>query len=132
MSKVYISGPITGVADYKEKFEEAAEYLRQNGHIPINPAVECEGLSPADYLRISLARLEAADAIFPLYSWQMSSGAMIEMQYAKYAGKYLCVAERGHVKNVSWSSIYFTADAIGMEYRGYCDQKEVLTFPFPF
>lgn len=124
MSKVYISGPITGVADYKEKFEAAAKYLRQNGHIPINPAVEAEGLNPADYLRISLARLEAADAIFPLYRWQMSPGAMIEMQYAKYAGKKLYAAESGKVKNVSWSGVYFQGDAFGYEGNGFVGPEE--------
>lgn len=125
MSKVYISGPITGVEDYKEKFEAAAEYLRQNGHIPINPAVEAEGLNPADYMRISLARLEAADAIFPLYRWQFSPGAMIEMQYAKYAGKKLYASVIGDVKNVSWSGVYFQGGAFGWEGEGFSRPDEI-------
>ena len=35
---IYISGPITGISDYMERFEKAEKELIENGYSVINPA----------------------------------------------------------------------------------------------
>lgn len=86
MAKIYISGPITGNPNYKEQFATISRRLEKDGHIVIDPSVETEKLSPRDYMRISLARLEAADEILLLPGWENSNGAKIEKLYAEYIG----------------------------------------------
>ena len=89
---LYLSGPITGVPDYKEKFDEAAEQLRGRGYTVLNPASAPLGLTQADNMRISLTQLEAADAIALLDGWALSRGAVIEGLYAAYIGKMIFMA----------------------------------------
>ena len=38
MKTVFLSGPIRGVADYKERFAEAGQVLLEKGYKVINPA----------------------------------------------------------------------------------------------
>lgn len=87
MSIIYLSGPITGVPDYKDKFSQAACGLEMQGFTVIDPSVETEGLKPQDYILISVARLMAADAVYMLKGWQTSKGAKIERLIAEYIGK---------------------------------------------
>lgn len=86
MAKIYISGQITGNLIYKQLFAQAESALKAQGHTVINPAVETEGLTQRDYMRISLARLESADFIYMLPGWEYSKGAQIERMYAEYIG----------------------------------------------
>lgn len=86
MAKIYLSGPITGVQDYKIQFGPVALHAESDGHTVISPSVEAEGLTPRDYMRISVARLEAADEIWLLPGWENSKGAQIERLYAEYIG----------------------------------------------
>ena len=87
MSKIYIAGPMAGVADYKERFARAEKKLRSMGHTVINPAVLPEGLAHEDYMRICLAMVDAAELVCMLPGWSKSAGAGIEYAYAKYNGK---------------------------------------------
>lgn len=87
MSKVYIAGKITGDWQYREKFERAAELLRREGHVVLNPAVLPEGMSAADYMRICFAMIDVADRVVLLPDWSESQGARLEKEYCRYIGK---------------------------------------------
>lgn len=80
---LYLSGPISGDPDYKEKFLGAEDYLRAwKGHTVLNPAVLPEGLPYEDYMRIDLAMLHAAEGIVMLRGWKKSPGARKEFELA--------------------------------------------------
>lgn len=85
--KIYIAGKITGDPYYKAKFARAAADIADAGHTPINPALQPEGMSNADYMRISFAQLDSADAIIFLADWKDSKGAQLEHLWAEYVGK---------------------------------------------
>lgn len=85
--KVFISGKITGVPDYKEKFYRAAHRLREAGCIVLNPATLPIGLEYCDYARICTAMIEAADVLMLLPGYEKSPGALMEIDYAGYIGK---------------------------------------------
>lgn len=95
MAKIYISGPITGMTDYKDRFGEVACRAELFGNTVIDPSVETEGLTPRDYMRISLARLEAAEELWLLPGWKKSKGAQIEKLYAEYIGLVVREIEEG-------------------------------------
>ena len=91
--KIFLSGKITGDRSYKAKFDRVAAELRDEGYIVLNPATLPMGLEYADYARICMAMLEAADTILLLPDYTQSPGAKVEKQYAKYIGKeiaYYC------------------------------------------
>ena len=87
--RVYLSGSVSNCLDtYREKFKEAEDVLKGQGHIVINPACLPIGLSEVDYMPICLSMLEAADAICMIGDdWRHSRGAVLEKAYADYQGK---------------------------------------------
>lgn len=86
--KVYISGAITGVLDYADKFNKAEQELRSLGFDVFNPCNMgiVEGFSWADYMKKDIAMLMECDYIYPLKGWRKSRGAKIEMKLAKKLG----------------------------------------------
>ena len=89
MSKkvVYISGPITGVERYWEAFEKAEEALEAAGYIALTPTRLPKGLTNEQYMRIDLAMIDAADAVFFLDGYDRSLGARVEHEYCHYIDK---------------------------------------------
>ena len=85
--KIYIAGRITGNPHYKAEFKETETALQCAGHTVLNPAELPEGMKPADYMRICFAMLESADVVFFQRGWEISNGAKLEYDYAKYIGK---------------------------------------------
>jgi nucleoside 2-deoxyribosyltransferase len=90
---VYLSGPITGVPDYKSKFAAAGQLLIDAGCVVINPA-EMDNVIKADggvpdgvYMNADIRLLEAADAIALLPGWENSKGAKAEWLKAVRLGK---------------------------------------------
>ena len=88
MAKViYISGPITGVENYRERFDKVAEELHSRGYIVLKPSVLPKGLTDAQYMRIDLAMIDCADCVYFLRGYERSAGALLELDYCRYTDK---------------------------------------------
>lgn len=85
--KIYIAGKITGDSRYRAKFREAAKNLENMGHVVLNPAILPAGLTEGDYMRISMAMLEAADLAVFLPDYRQSKGALVEWAWCQRTGK---------------------------------------------
>lgn len=86
--KIFISGPISGVADYRERFGDAERGLESKGHIVLNPTKMIpEKLEWDDAMKICEPAVQISDAIFQLPGWEMSAGALRERSVALIARK---------------------------------------------
>lgn len=97
---VYISGPITGVNNYWEAFEQAEEDLIALGYIPLSPAHLPSGMTSARYMRIDFAMIDSADAVLFLPGFSDSTGAQLEHEYCEYIDKP-CVFYRNKFHGVN-------------------------------
>lgn len=83
--RVYISGAITGVPNYKERFAKAQKELEAQGYAVINPAAMNEVFPEAEYEEFMFADihlLALCDVIYMLNNWQKSRGANREIGFA--------------------------------------------------
>lgn len=93
--KIYISGPITGIDNYMERFEEVEKEMMAAGYIVINPAKVNKQLPPPphtsyeQYMKMSLVMLSDADEIYMMRGWERSKGARLEYEYASAMGKVI-------------------------------------------
>lgn len=71
--KVYISLPVTGTSDYKERAEAIEKVLTEQGHTVINPVKVCENL-PKD-----TTHLDMCDVAVFAPGWEHSTGCTLEM-----------------------------------------------------
>ena len=88
--KLYLSGPITGVPDYRDRFFQAEDYLRHLGPgvEVINPAAfSCMALWEwEDCMLFDLKLLRGADTLVSLPGSANSKGARIEADFARGMG----------------------------------------------
>ena len=82
MSVIYIAGQITGTQDYKERFSQAEQLLRSEGHIVLNPTVLPAGMLYESYFPICFAMIDAAEKMYFLRGWEKSRGAREEFAHA--------------------------------------------------
>jgi hypothetical protein len=85
---IYISGPMTGYAEFNfPAFSAAAENLRAAGYTVTSPHEFGEGdptMAWEDYLRVDLiAMLQGCTAVATLDGWEASRGAQLEVHVAK-------------------------------------------------
>ena len=87
----YISGPISGVANYREIFAEAESMLLEAGMIAINPAYMPEGLPYDDYFPTCYAQIGISNALCFLPGYYKSTSAAREAKRAQWSKKeYWC------------------------------------------
>ena len=89
---VYISGGITDVPDFKERFKKAERHLRELGFNVINPAglqdnVTIGDFTHYDYMNFCIGLLELSDCVYFLDNWEQSDGSKSEMQQARLLNK---------------------------------------------
>jgi hypothetical protein len=87
--KVYIAGKITGFDEYQERFAEAEKRLREEGALPMNPAVLPPGYTWGEYMHICFSMIDVCDAVYFLDNFADSAGAMKEFNYAATKNKLL-------------------------------------------
>ena len=80
---VYISGPITGVENYRDNFGEAELRFLAAGIIAINPAYMPEGLKYDDYFPTCYAQIAVSSAMCFLPGYSKSTGAAREAKKAR-------------------------------------------------
>lgn len=94
MSKVFISGPITGVENYRKAFAERENALKEMGYIVVNAVKVGDGLAQRlhrephyeEYMKETLSQLLECDCVSMLDGWEESKGASFEHQTAEIAG----------------------------------------------
>lgn len=87
--RVYISGAMTGVADYKRVFYQAEELLLSKGYKVANPAYNDDVIPNAnyeEYMSLDMFLLSLCDGIYMLKGWEKSLGANREYGYALAKG----------------------------------------------
>lgn len=82
--KIYISGPITGVENYAEAFEQAEKKLIADGYEVVNPCKlpHNHDKSWESYLKEDIKSMMDCDAVYLLPNWGKSSGARLECHIA--------------------------------------------------
>lgn len=95
---VYLSGKISGDKNYKEKFEKYKKKFTAEGYIVLNPAeISLPEYSNSwyQYMMVCLNLLKNADIIFLLDDYKDSTGALIELEFAKKMNKTIWKCEDG-------------------------------------
>lgn len=83
-TKAYISLPITGTEDYRERAFLIDKKLREWGYSVVNPVIVYDSL-PADettheqYMNICLPLIDMSDIVFFADGWEKSKGCTLEM-----------------------------------------------------
>lgn len=86
---VYISGPITGVPNYREAFTAAFCRIAASGRLALNPAF-IEGDDSwtwQQWMKAALKLQLEADVVHMLPGWRKSRGARIERRLALILGQ---------------------------------------------
>lgn len=109
MSRIYISGAITGTDDFMERFQKAEEKLKEAGHMVYNPAransYMPDGTSYEEYMKVSFCLLDLADTIYMLEGWENSKGACRELEYAKEKDKAIIFEKENPFRDVNYDNM---------------------------
>lgn len=90
-SKVYLSGPISGTADFKKRFKDAQRDLWNMGIAwVVNPAEVIShmphGMPYKDIMDMCYVMESKCDTVYLLKGWRGSNGCRLEEAYARAHG----------------------------------------------
>lgn len=109
--RIYISGPITGIENYKQKFKDAAKEavkkFKKEGveviiYDPADKIGAIDGMDYEDCLAVDFAFIDCCDIIFLMKDWEKSKGAKRECWYAMAKQKVLFLAENDFMLTPDW------------------------------
>ena len=85
---VFLSGPITGVDGYKDRFADATEVIKALGaNTVFNPAAEIpDNTEREEAMRICTGKIITSDCVITLPGWQDSEGACFEYVASEICG----------------------------------------------
>ena len=83
----FLSGPISGVENYRKRFHDAEVQLKKAGYKVLNPSTMPQDMEWGLAMKECLNRLDTADVLVSLPGWRESAGAQIERLYAERLGK---------------------------------------------
>ena len=89
MTKIYITGKISGIEDTARKlFQEAETKLTQKGYTVVNPMKLPHNHDKTwkSYMKEDIKALMDCDEIYALNNWEKSEGATIEIKIAQAIG----------------------------------------------
>lgn len=89
MTRVYVSGPMTGKPDLNfPAFNQAAAVLARAGYDVVNPAtLNPDPATPwRDCMRVDIKALVDCDGVATLPGWRDSRGAVLEVHIAERLG----------------------------------------------
>ena len=88
MKRIYLSGPMTGLAGLNfPAFAVITANLRADGHTVTNPAeINPDGGSWSDCMRRDIVALMYCDTVATLPGWEHSKGARLEVLIAERLG----------------------------------------------
>lgn len=93
VQRIYLSGPITGIADYKQRFEKAKVELVAAGYNNIANPAELDGVinegKYEEYMSLCMNLLDMCDVVVMLPGWKESFGANREYGYALAKNKLI-------------------------------------------
>lgn len=119
---IYLSGGITNVPNYLERFAKTETLLTKIGDKVINPAkINAqlpEDTDYDDYMRLSFVLLDMADAIYMMNGWEKSKGARMELLKAYQTGKRIIF--EGEDKHVGLEMDCFTKEIVAETCRIRC------------
>jgi hypothetical protein len=134
MTKVYVSGPMTGYPDYNfPAFHGMEAVLSALGYHTLNPARNFNGEHGhprEDYMRLDIQNVLQADAVVMLPGWTQSVGARTEVMVAHQLGLPLFEARYVDNEQVEFTPVE-DLTGIGLENpvparRGHPDFYRVL------
>ena len=93
VQRIYLSGPITGIADYHQRFEKAKVELVAAGYNNIANPAELDGVINEgkydEYMSLCMSLLDMCDVVVMLPGWKESFGANREYGYALAKNKLI-------------------------------------------
>lgn len=93
VQRIYLSGPITGIADYHQRFEKAKVELVAAGYKNIANPAELDGVinegKYEEYMSLCISLLDMCDVVVMLPGWKESFGANREYGYALAKNKMI-------------------------------------------